>query len=293
MNKVRTVLFYILLFGLAITISCGNAGVDPVEDRTDEDAIYNIIRFDNPQAFSIDMLDLPVPDTATGNGIEPYLPVDFWRTVSWDSLFIDIGDQDTVIEDSSRIVPVREVLVEQHYRGKLEIIALDTTDGGSRRVRLSKDYAGKGVIPATFKKYGFDYNSRRGWRLTSIGNTSYGNLDGQIQIRMLSDPGNVITVGRFQYPLDEFPSFADGESLSVSVILSNPDSRVSLKCPTQSGFGWMELNRAESGVFEGGFRFHDIFGVKHLLVDVVQDRILAQDTTAYFPSSVGVLYNIR
>ena len=288
----RIIYFIALMAALVSLISCGTSGVDPIADATDEDAIYNIIRFDNPHAFNIDRLGTPVPDTSMILAGSPYQPLYFWRTVSWDSLFIDINPPDTIIEDSSRIVVTRSVDVKQMFRGKLEIIALDTA-GGDHRVHLSKNYASEGIIRATFKKYGFDYNTRRGWLLTDIGNTIYGAQLGQVRIWPADHPGEVITVGTRVYPLNQFPTFTTGDSLIVSVTVPDSGDAVSIKYPSAAGFSWQRLVRNESGNFEGGFRFAQIFGEKHILVDIVYSQAMQQDTIGYNLSGIGVLYNIR
>jgi hypothetical protein len=288
----KLISYCLLSASIVFLANCGNTGVDPVVDATDEDAIYNIIRYDNPRTFNIDFLNMPVPDTSDLLAGTPYQPLHFWRTVTWDSLFIGIGRPDTTLEDSSRIIVVRTVDVKQMFRGNLEIIALDTA-GGSQIVRLSKHYSAEGNIPATFKKYGFDYNTRRGWLLTSIGNTIYGNQLGQVRIWPADHPDSVISVGTREYSLSQFPVFTTGESLIVSVTVPDSNDKVSIKYPSQGGFTWQNLVYNESGNFEGGFSFVQIAGDKHVLVDIIGSQVLQQDTVAYHPSAIGILYNVR
>jgi hypothetical protein len=285
-----------LILGFVILIlasGCGKTGVDPIEDATDIDAIINIVRYDNAALFNADKLDMPIPDTSELLAGQPYQLVNYWRTVNWDSLFILIGRQDTILEDSTRIIPFRNIEVQQFFAGSLEIIALDTADGNSRRVHLSKSYSSKGTIEGVVKLYGFPYNTRRGWMLTEIGNSIYGPQIGQVKIWTASHPEDTISVGLRRYPFSEFPVFADGESLTISVIPTEAVGAASIKCPTADGFLWRSLNNIGSGTFEGGFRFYNNIYDKHIIVDMIRSRVFEQDTTKYFTSAIGVLYNVR
>jgi hypothetical protein len=294
MNKRKAVVIGLLL--LILSGGCGKTGVDPVEDATDIDAIINIIRYDKAALFSIDLLDTPVPDTSGLLSGQPYQLVDYWRTVNWDSLFIIIGRQDTIIEDSSRIVPYREIEVRRFFKGNFEIIALDTADGNSQRIRLSKSYSTEGTVGGVVKLYGFPYNTRRGWILTEIGNAFYGDHDFYLKLWSSSHPADTIIPGLNTYPFSVFPEFTDGESLTVSVVNRIPlDSlgAVLLKCPTADGFLWRPLAKTESGTFVGGFRIYDNIYDKHIIVDMVHSRVFEQDSTRYITSAIGVSYNVR
>lgn len=278
---------------LIIAGGCGKTGVDPIEDATDIDAIINIIRYDHAALFTADKLEMPAPDTSALIGALPYELLSYWRTVTSDSLFIRLGDQDTVLEDSVRLVPFRLVSIEQFFTGNMEIIALDTSDGGSRRVRLSKPYSSKATVSGMVKKYGFDYNSRRGWILTEISNAIYGSVIGQIRIWTASDPSDTMLIGLRTYPFSEFPVFAEGESLTISVTPTESVGAIALKCPTADGFLWRPLAKTELGTFEGGFRLYNNIYDKHIIVDMVRSRVFEQDTTRYFTSAIGVSYNVR
>ncbi|HBZ01836.1 MAG TPA: hypothetical protein DEO84_11005, partial [candidate division Zixibacteria bacterium] len=283
----------IALLFLVLSGGCGKTGVDPVEDATDIDAIINIIRYDKAALFTADKLEMPAPDTSALIGALPYELVSYWRTVNSDSFFIKLGDQDTVLEDSVRLVPFRLVSIEQFFTGNMEIIALDTTDGDSRRVRLSKPYTTKATVSGMVKKYGFDYNSRRGWALTEIGNAFYGSVLGQVRLWTSSHPEDTVLVGLRTYPFSEFPVFADGESLTVSVTPTELMGAAAIKCPTADGFLWRPLTKTESGAFVGGFRLYNNIYDKHIIVDMVRSRVFEQDTTRYFTSAIGVSYNVR
>ena len=79
-----------LLFVLvAILLACGRSGVEPPTDATNEDAIYNIIRYDSPSAFNLDLFDLTIPDTSQGM-LSAFQPIYWWHTIGHDSLDIDI-----------------------------------------------------------------------------------------------------------------------------------------------------------------------------------------------------------
>jgi hypothetical protein len=288
--------YYYCLIGIIILIlssGCGKTGVDPVEDATDIDAIINIIHYDRADLFTADKLDLPIPDTNALLGAAPYQLLTYWRTVEHDSLFINIGDQDTVLEDSVRLVPFRLVQTEQYFSGRIEIIALDTTDGGSRRVRLSKAYSASAIIPGMVKKYGFDYNSRRGWILTQIGNAIYGTQVGQVKILTASHPADTITVGLRAYPFSEFPEFADGESLTVLLNPTESLGAAAIKCHTSDGFLWRPMQKTDSGTFVGGFRLYNNIYDKHIIVDMIKSQVVEQDSSRYFMSAIGVSYNVR
>ena len=281
---------------LILSSGCGKKGVDPVEDATDVDAVANIVLFDYGHLFLPDSLATPIPDTLPLELASPYKLEKFWRTVELDSLILMIGEQDTIIEDSVRIVPIRGVTVARHMRGKLEIMATDTSDGESRTVRMSKPYFTSGSVNGTVKKYGFDYNTRRGWLLTDIGNARYSYGDRVVHICSSSHPEDTITPGLGTYPFSLFPVFSNGESLTVLVenlLPSDTIGAVSIKCPTSDGLVWRQLQKNESGTFIGGFRFYDFIYDKHIYIDLIRSRTFERDTSSYHSSAIGVSYNVR
>jgi hypothetical protein len=281
---------------LAILISCGKTGVDPQTDPTNEDAIYNIIRYDSPAAFNLDLFDLSVPDT---NAVlaKPYQPLHWWRNIHHDSLDIDIRIHYPNETDSVGTVPDAQVTIVKYFWGTLEIIALDTTGGGAQRIRMSKPFDMKGTITASFEKYGFDYNSRRGWRLSGLSDAVFTPINsGQalpIPRVTLQTSNSIIHINPAAIKtLHNLPSFTPGESLTVNISMSDTSNFVALRYPAGNSYATREIPSAGGGNFIGGFTFPraEVYG--HFLIDAITMPVLT-DTLHYHPNAMGVIYKAR
>ncbi len=281
---------------LAIIIACGRSGVEPPADATNEDAIYNIIRFDSPSAFSLDLFDLSVPDTSLGLLTE-YQPVYWWHTVGHDSLDIDIRIFEPQPGDTSGAVPYANVRVAKYFWGTLEVIALDTAGGSPQRVRFSKSFGMLGVINSVFEKVGFDYNTRRGWRFMQISDAVFTSLSQTVPppppTVEIQTADSLIRVNPAIKLLRYIPQFTPGESVTVSIYPIDTSSVVSIRYPSGAGYATQLPRREAGGVFRAGFSFprHEEFG--HFLVDIINPAVLSDSTTRYFPNSLGVLYRAR
>lgn len=286
---------YCLLL-LAMGLACGKTGVDPQTDPTNEDAIYNIIRYDSPAAFNLDLFDKTVPDTNT-ELLTVYQPLHWWRNIQHDSLDIDIRIHYPTENDSIGSVPDAQVTVLKYFWGTLEIIALDTSGGGSNRIRMSKPFDMKGVITATFEKYGFDYNSRRGWRLTGLSDAVFTPINsGQVlplpRVTLQTSDTFIRVNPAAIMSLRDLPSFTPGESLTVNINMSDTSNFVALRYPAGNSYSTREIPSSGAGNFIGGFTFPraEVYG--HFLIDAITMPVLT-DTLHYHPNAMGVIYKAR
>ncbi len=281
---------------VAIMLGCGRSGVEPPADATDEDAIYNIIRYDSPSAFSLDLLDLSVPDTNQGL-LTAFEPIRWWHTIGHDSLDIDIRIFEPQPGDTSGAVPYANVRVVKYFWGTLEVIALDTAGGSPQRVRFSKSFGMLGVINSVFEKVGFDYNTRRGWRFMQISDAVFTSLSQTVppppptvEIQMAD---SLIRVNPGIKLLRYIPQFTPGESVNVSIYPIDTSSVVSVRYPSGTGYMTQVPPRGPGGVFRIGFTFprYEEFG--HFLVDIINPAAITDSTARYNPSAIGVLYRAR
>ena len=284
------------LLSAVMSFSCGDTGVTKPKDATNEDAIYNIIRYDAPSLFNLDLLDFSVPDTlpfATGT----IVPTVYWYDPDRDSLFIDIQIRYPQSGDPIGTIPVANVSVSKHFFGSFEIIGVDTAGGGSEPVRMSKEFAIMGLIDAYFEKYGFDSDSRRGWLLTQIsdavfvGNVSgpQGNI-GSITVSSPSYPDHVVdtTIKGFSGIL----TFAPGESLTISIQTVNVGDFVTLRYRSGGALVSVPVPADENGDHIAGFRLPSATGFDHFLIDAVNYRTVT-DTLSFRSKAIGVLYRVR
>jgi hypothetical protein len=286
--------YWLVLF--AFLIACGKTGVDPQTDPTNEDAIYNIIRYDSPSAFNLDLFDLSVPDTNTALTAS-IVPLHWWRNIYHDSLDIDIRIHYPDNTDTLGAVPVAQVTILKYFWGRLEIIALDTAGGGSQRVRLSKPFDMKGIIIASFEKYGFDYNSRRGWRLTGLSDAVFEPINSGQVLPLprvtLQTTDTFIRLNPLALKLlHNLPSFTPGESLTVNINMADTTNTMRLRFPAGSGYATREIPSSGDGNFIGGFTFprSEVYG--HFLIDAITFSALS-DTLGYHPNAIGVIYKAR
>ena len=282
--------------GLALLalLACGRAGVDKPEEPTDEDAIYNIIRYDRPAEFNIDLLDFTVPDTTLmlAGQLQPLF---YWRNLQKDSLFIDIQISVPEPGDTLGSVPWADVAVTKFFYGTFEIIALDTTGGGSQRVRLSKNLTVRGDILAVFEKVGFDYNTRRGWILSRISDAAYDGHGPQIRaltFHSSTRPDQVFTPVLSPRPMAAIAEFNPGDSIVLTLSIVNPANYVSVRYPAASGFATRPLEATGPGDYTGGFRLPVKVGFDRFLIDVLKSESV-NDTLPYQSTSISVIYRAR
>jgi hypothetical protein len=295
-ERLRNLVIALAILSAGMTVSCGDTGVTGSGEPTNEDAIYNIIRYDRPSEFNIDLLDFSVPDTllATAGSI---VPSAYWYDLDRDSLFIAIDIRYPQPDDSTGTLPSANVRVSKHFFGTFEIIGVDTADGGSVPVRMSKEFTILGIIDAFFEKYGYDRNPRRGWILTRISDAVFvGNVPGpqgtmgDITIDSPTYPDHVIDTS--VKVLADVLIFPPGESLSVSIQTTNPDDFVRLRYSSGGTLVTIPVLADENGDHLTGFRLPAATGYGHFLVESIHNGTLT-DTLSFRSRAVGVLYRIR
>jgi hypothetical protein len=279
-----------------IILSCGSSGTDPVGDSNDFDAIYSIILFDRATAFNLNMLDFSIPDTTTVLG-GPYVPVHFWREVDRETSWVNIDFREPV--DTVGAVRWANAIFFKRFFGTIEIMAIDTSGGGETPVRLSKPFVIYGSIEGIFEKVGFDYNSRRGWILTWIGdavlvtpNTSFGGVSFWTQ----RVPQQVFVGSATRRQLSQIPEFLAGDSITVRWTGSPTDDISSIRFNTSGGM----ITRAvepESvtiirAVYYSGFAIPDIEGYGHFVVESMTEGTIT-DTLRYSSAAMGPIYRVR
>ena len=294
----------IIPLSIIAMMACGKTGVDNPAEPTEEDAIFNIIRYDETQAFGIDMMDTTTGDTTLLLG-EPYVVRHFWRKILRDSMFIYIALDDPA--DSLGAVPSADVVVRKFIWGRLEVMGIDTTGGGSIPVRFSKPFLSGGEIDAVFERVGSSGDRRRGWQLSRISDTSIGWRTTYIRTIEIVPENNPDTIlYPFSYPppglpysvlgRDQLYTYAPSESVSIRVHTEDnyPFCYVTLKYPTDSGFGFQRLNPDSSGEYITGFRMPNLRGFGHFLIDVVSNDAVTTDSDSlnYNPAGADVLYKL-
>ncbi len=292
----KSVLLKYPVFTIPVVLSilgCGGADVTSPNEPTNEDAIYNIIRYDKVPDFNLNVYDYSVPDTTVFLARQ-IVPLFYWYEPSTDSLFIGIEIDYPQQGDTAGSVPVAAVRYGKRFWGTVEIIGVDTSNGGSVPVRLSKEYIIDGLILARFEKWGFNYNFRRGWLLKGISdaflNGAYLTPDRSIHIRSESYPDYYTGAGVMEY--SDILTFSPGESLTVEVTAQNPQDYVRLTYPAADGRHTLfaQVDTTLSCVF--GFRLPRQTGRDHFLVDLIKSQSLT-DTSGFESSGQGLLYRIR
>ncbi len=289
MKNLRIIPLIALAFSF---LSCGDTGVIPREDPTDEDAIYNIIRYDRPSEFNIDLLDFSIPDTIRLN--QSNIVVNsYWYEL--DSVFYDIEINITRPQpgDSLGSVPEADVRVAKVFSGIHEIIGTDTSGGGSVPVRLSSNLRISGEMLAEFDKLGFDFDDRRGWILRKISDVSYRELaaeQGQIIINSNSYPDHQVDPSIKN--VSETLTFAPGESLTVAVTYNSRPDVVRLRYPAANVYQTIVPQHSDTATYTTGFRIPNSVAYNHFLV--IASWFAAQgDSTEVSTSGIGVLYRAR
>jgi hypothetical protein len=295
-KKTRKCLIALVPLLAGIASSCGDTGVTKSEEPTNEDAIYNIIRYDAPSLFNMDLLDFSVPDTLLASA-GTVVPTAYWYELDSDSLFIGIDIQYPQPGDPIGTIPVADVSVSKHFFGTFEVIGIDTAGGGSEPVRMSKEFAILGLIDAYFEKFGFDYDSRRGWILTQISDVVHvGNVPGpqgsmgDITIDSPTYPDHVVDTSIKELP--DVLIFSPGESLSVSIDATNPGDYITLRYPSDGALISLPVPADENGDHITGFRLPVTTGFGHFLLESIYEGTIT-DTLSFRSRAVGVLYRIR
>jgi hypothetical protein len=278
-------------------LACEGSKVTSPIEPTDEDAIYNIIRYDRPLEFNIDLYDFSIPDTSVFLA-GPFSLLFFWREIEQDSLFIDIDVRNPV--DTAGAVLWAPVHVIKYFWGSLELIAEDTSSGGSQPVRLSKPFIMIGEMNAIFEKVGFDNNTRRGWIMSRISDVIYRsgttNLitspDAITQVEIESESHPRATVDPNIRAIRDIPTFSLEESLTVYIHVNRSDDHVLIRHVAGAGYIIREPARLDSLTYMAGFRLPRYLEFNHFLIDIINGPALS-DTLKYQPGGQGVLYRVR
>ncbi|MEE8417856.1 MAG: hypothetical protein V3S06_04255, partial [candidate division Zixibacteria bacterium] len=276
---------------LILMLSCGDTGVTPRDEPTNEDAIYNIIRYDRPSEFKIDLLDFSVPETSLVQA-GPIVPAYYWLNLDGDSLFIAIDINYPQPGDPIGINATAEVRLLKHFFGTFEVIGVDTSGGNQTPVRMSKEFTILGVIEADFEKFGADYNTRRGWLLTEISDAVYiGNISGpqgaigSITISSISNPDHIIDTDI--KPLSDVLRFSPGESLTVSITAADTGDFISLRYRSGSDFRSIPITPNSEGEYIAGFRVSGSEGYDHFLIKAINNDAVT-DTASFQHKAIGV-----
>lgn len=274
-------------------LSCGDTGVTPPFEPTDQDAIYNVIRYDRQSEFNIDLYDLTVPDTLI-HGMGPIVPDYYWYHFDRDSLFIGIDIRYVQPGDPAGTIPLATVYVRKYFWGTMEISGADTSGGQPVPVRLSKNLVIVGQINSRFEKYGYDYNPRKGWIVTLLSDAVYnaGYVGAVSEILVRRESGIEYPVNTNPIPLVDALICSPGESLTVMVTPRSPDDFVRFSFRSSAGYSTREIAPDSSGQFVTGFRLGDGLGYNHFLVDVISNNSLTS-VGDFMAGSVGVLYRVR
>lgn len=278
---------------VSIILSCGDTGVTPREEPTDEDAIYNIIRYDRPSEFNTDILDLSIPDTMRLQ-LGPIVPTDYWYEIDHDSLFIAIDIRYVQPDDPIGTIPIANVRNTRYFWGTLEIIGVDTTGGGSTPVRMSKEFTIVVEILSKFEKYGFDYNRRRGWIVTQISDAVLNNgyLSAINSIHVTTESGLDFVVDTGRKLLADLPMLDPADSIVVVVDTGVESDFVDISFVGPNGYTTRSAISDSTGTHITGFRISDSLGYDHFLVNVTSGASLT-DTTEFYSGGAGVIYRVR
>jgi len=289
----RRLSYAIVISIIGLTLTCGDTGVSPREEPTDQDAIYNIIRYDRPSEFNLDLFNLSVPDTLLMLA-GPVVPGNYWYSVEKESLFIAIDIRYVQPGDPPGTIPLASVTETKHFWGTFELIGVDTTGGQHVPVRLSKDFLIVGTLEATFEKYGFDYNFRRGWILTRVSDAVYGGgyVNGIDQVRVRSESGRDFTVNTQKKAMADIVRFVPGDSLTITVTTLSSDDYLEINYLSPAGFTSIKLEPDGSGIVEGGLRLTNNPGYDHLFINVLSNSTLT-GLLEFRTTGVGLIYKVE
>ena len=293
LKKYREVLIVLMMISI---LSCGDTGVTWQDEPTNEDAIYNIIRFDRTSEFNIDLLDFSVPETSLVQ-MGTIVPDYYWMNLDRDSLFIAIDIRYPEPGDPLGTNATADVRLSKYFYGTFEIIGTDTSGGNQIPVRLSKEFDILGVMEADFEKFGSDFQTRRGWLLTEISDAVYvGNISGprgaidSITISSASNPEYVVNTDI--KPLSDVLRFAPSESLTVSIAAADSGDFISLRYRSGANLRSLPISPNAEGEYISGFRISDSEGYDHFLVEAISNDAVT-DTESFKYKAIGVIYRIR
>ncbi len=272
--------------------SCGDTGVSTREEPTNEDAIYNVIRYDRLAEFNIDLYDLAIPDTVFAQA-GPIVPGHYWYDLERDSFFIAIDIRYVQPGDPAGTNPTALVRVLKHFWGSLEIIGIDTSGGGNVPVRFSKEFTIIAEIRADFEKYGFDYNHRRGWILTKLSDAVFngGYLDSFGMITIQTESGSEYGHNTNKKLLANIIHLVPGDSITLN-ITADPYDYVSVSYKSIGGYTTIKLAPDSTGNYVTGFRIKDSLGYDHFLVDILSNGTLS-GFSEFRSMAFGYVYRVR
>jgi len=283
----------LIIFIPILFLSCGDTGVSPREEPTNEDAIYNIIRYDRPSEFNVDLYNLAIPETLLFQS-GPIVPIHHWYNIERDSLFIGIDIRYVQPGDPSGTIPSADVLLTKRFWGTLEIIGVDTAGGNDTPVRMSKEFTITGEIASRFEKYGFDYNRRRGWLLTELSDAVFsgGYISAFQNITIHTQSGSDYIVNSSLKNISDIIQFEPNDSLTVIINTASAGDFVSLNYRSADGYTTISMAPEGSNQHITGFRLTGSLGYDHFLIDVKASGTLT-DTTAFKSGAIGVVYKVR
>jgi hypothetical protein len=287
-NSVFTlVLMLILLFS-----ACGDSGVQYAGDNTDEEAFFNIITIDYPALFELNLHDISIPDTTLVLA-GPFLPQHYWYDIEAGEAILTTPIF-TEREYPDAIVSAAQVSKIQVFSGTLEIIAIDTSNGGDTPVRMSKEVSIEGRITAIMEKWGLSHNPRRGWLLKEINHAYYqAGSNSQPEAMFLSSSSyDSLNINLDLFPLGEILSFNTGEAITVTVITENSGDLVRVTYSTSQGKTTQQAFTNQNYESVINFNLSDTPQANHFLIDIIYNEALT-DTTDFISNSWGVLYSTQ
>ncbi|UCC78441.1 MAG: hypothetical protein JSW64_09130 [Candidatus Zixiibacteriota bacterium] len=273
-------------------IACNGSDVTRPPDVNDHDAIYHIIIYDRASEFNLNLLDFSIPDTLSP--LPAQLQVEhYWFNLTYDSLDLIIDIEYPDFHDTLGTLPEADVEEIKLFYGTLEVIGIDTAGGGQTPIRFSTEFAIRAEISARFKKFGSDYNYRRGWLLTQISDIAFSATypGGITQVRISSASYADLIVMPGLKTLDNIPAFAPGESLTVTISGSNLDDVFRVRFPGDNGYQTVTVTPVNDSVVTG-FRMPGTGQVNHILVEAIGETSF-REIGPFRYEAVGVLFRVE
>jgi len=276
-----------------LILACNGSDVTRPEDVNDYDAIYHIVSIDRASEFNMDLLDFSIPDTLSSMLAQMQLE-HYWFSLTSDSLDLPIDIEYPNAQDSLGALPEADVRKIKFFYGTLEIIGIDTAGGGQEPVRLSTEFTVRGEISAEFRKYGSDYNYRRGWLMTAISDVVYTAAypHGITRITINSDSYPELIVSTGPKSLDDILAFNTGELVTITVNGSNPDDIFRLRYPRGTGFQTVITEPDSGGNLIAEFQMPETEQANHFLIEVIGETSFQEDGPFRY-EAVGVLFKVE
>jgi hypothetical protein len=288
---IKSLLMGFLIF--ILILACNGSDVTRPADLNDYDAIYHIVSIDRVSEFNMDLLDFSIPDTMSSMLTQLQLE-HYWFNLTYDSLDLPIDIEYPDAQDSLGALPEAEVRKIKFFFGTLEIIGVDTAGGGQEPVRFSTEFTIRGEISAEFKKYGSDYNYRRGWLLTAISDIVYTSAypQGITQISINSDsyPDLILSTGLKS--LNDVLVFDPGESVTVTVNGGNLDDIFRIRYLEGSVLQTAIMEPDSSGDIITEFQMPETQQPGYFLVEVIGETSFQEDGPFRY-KAVGVLFKVE